>query len=629
MEELYKKLLKNLSDYQINIRAKNLEDVNLKELNKDIFYLKSKKSINNTEYELLQSIKGHIDSIQSFKDDSSYKQLDESISYLEDYNLNSTDSKSDNFKKIIQNLSSSSKESIVNSEEFNKFNKYLHIHRPIENKLINELKELQYKSKGIILLVGSVGDGKSHLLAYLKNNYHEMFNNIEIYNDATESNDPYKTAVETLSEKISEYNNSENKKLVLAINIGMLHNFDSYLKNKYNSSAITDIIKKSHIFSSEGMENSVYRGNENITIVSFLNELPFVIEDGDLISDFYNKIMKKIFDENEQNPFYQNFLKDDGFSRKEAIYQNYKLLLNKDIQETIKKLLIKIQIENKRILTTRSLLNFIHDIIVPDDTINENDSLLVNLLFENKEKSPLLSALSTQDPVMVQNPKIDELNIEIYNSLNIYNKCKEIFGEDNFKYINEYLYLLDGLSHRRKFQVIVRLHYLFNFNMYGSEDFLEFIKILDEIDSSIKYKKSVSQKVINATYLWNGSPEPDYIYSENLKSDLKIRLGLEFEPKLKNIMSTEKNTIIVLFNIQGEDYSIEIDYNLFRLLNKLEKGYVLKEKDKAEAIVFAEFIDKILNNLESKNSTIINLTEDNINYVIKKNFFGYEIGRLY
>lgn len=628
MEELHKKLLKNLNNFQINIRAKSLEDVNLKELNKEILYLKSKKSINNTEYELLKSVKGHIESIQSFKDDSSYKQLDESISYLENYSLNSTDAKSENFKKIIQNLSSSSKESIVNSEEFNKFNKYLHIHRPIENKLINELKELQHKNKGIILLVGSVGDGKSHLLAYLKNYYHEMFNNIEIYNDATESNDPYKTAVETLSEKISEYNNSENKKLVLAINIGMLHNFASYLKNNNNSSAITDIIKESHIFSSEGMDNSVYRGNENITIVSFLNELPFVIEDGDLISDFYNKIMKKIFDETEHNPFYQNFLKDDGFSRKEAVYQNYKLLLNKDIQETIKKLLIKIQIENKRILTTRSLLNFIHDIIVPDDTINENDSLLVNLLFENKEKSPLLSALSTQDPVMVQNPKLDELNIEIYNSLNIYNKCKEIFGEDHFKYINEYLYLLDGLSHRRKFQVIVRLHYLFNFNMYSSEDFLEFIKILDEIDSSIKYKKSVSQKVINATYLWNGSPEPGYIYSENLKSDLKIRMGLEFEPKLKNIMSTEKNTIIVLFNIQGEDYNIEIDYNLFKLLNKLEKGYVLKEKDKAEAIVFAEFIDKILNNLESKNSTIINLTEDNINYIVKKNFFGYEIGRL-
>lgn len=307
MEELHKKLLKNLNNFQINIRAKSLEDVNLKELNKEILYLKSKKSINNTEYELLKSVKGHIESIQSFKDDSSYKQLDESISYLENYSLNSTDAKSENFKKIIQNLSSSSKESIVNSEEFNKFNKYLHIHRPIENKLINELKELQHKNKGIILLVGSVGDGKSHLLAYLKNYYHEMFNNIEIYNDATESNDPYKTAVETLSEKISEYNNSENKKLVLAINIGMLHNFASYLKNNNNSSAITDIIKESHIFSSEGMDNSVYRGNENITIVSFLNELPFVIEDGDLISDFYNKIMKKIFDETEHNPFYQNF----------------------------------------------------------------------------------------------------------------------------------------------------------------------------------------------------------------------------------------------------------------------------------------------------------------------------------
>ena len=53
--------------------------------------------------------------------------------------------------------------------------------------------------------MGSVGDGKSHLLSYLNKNNKELFQNVYIYNDATESNNPYKTAVETLVEKLRQY----------------------------------------------------------------------------------------------------------------------------------------------------------------------------------------------------------------------------------------------------------------------------------------------------------------------------------------------------------------------------------------------------------------------------------------
>ena len=41
-------------------------------------------------------------------------------------------------------------------------------------------------------------------------------------------------------------------------------------------------------------------------------------------------------------------------------------MLDESVQNTIKYLIIKTQIVNKRIISTRALLNFIYDIIVPE-----------------------------------------------------------------------------------------------------------------------------------------------------------------------------------------------------------------------------------------------------------------------
>ncbi|PNZ23486.1 DNA phosphorothioation-dependent restriction protein DptF, partial [Staphylococcus petrasii] len=265
----------------------------------------------------------------------------------------------------MSNLSTSSRESIVNTEEFNKFNEYLHVHRKIENELEESLLNLKSKDRGIIFLVGSVGDGKSHLLSYLNKHKPELFEDVFIYNDATESNNPYKTAVETLVEKLTQFENNELNKIVIAINVGMLNNLNEYLRANNVSLDIIKTIEQSNIFSNKGM-NNLFFGLENISIVSFLNEKTFTIEQSEVKSDFYDAIFNKIFSEDMDNPFYKAFIEDDGFNRKEPIYQNYLLMLDNNVQRTIKYLIIKTQIVNKRIISTRALLNFLYDIIVPE-----------------------------------------------------------------------------------------------------------------------------------------------------------------------------------------------------------------------------------------------------------------------
>lgn len=615
---------RNLRKIGIALNASKLPEVDSGELRYKTIHLKSKKEIDNTVFELINNIISCIVSVQNYKDDKSYEKLDIYINKLANYMESNTEVETLNFKNYMKYLSVSSRESIVNSEVFTDFNKYIHIDRPIGDRLKETLKKLQSKEKGIILVVGSVGDGKSHMLSYLNEKNPELLEGVEIYNDATESDDPYRTAVETLINKLEEYKRSINKKLVIAINIGMLHNLNEKIENSNELHDLSELIEESKIFSEE-VSNINELNDEEVTVVSFLTETPFTIEDGEVYSDFYNKIMKKVFSENESNPFYLNFIKDDGYNRKESIYRNYKLMLDERIQETVIRLLIKIQIENKRMITTRALLNLIHDIIVPEKDDESNNSLLVNLLFESPERSNLLNAISTQDPALVQNADIDKLNVDLYNSLDFYNKCLELFGEKDYENIQEYILLFDGLSHERKFKMIVRLHYLLNYKDYESIVYLKYIEALQNIEKDKKLIKSLLTKIKKAVESWNGSPESGFIYKESIDYTSKMRIGIEFKYLLKSIRVTNQLTIEVTLNVQGEDYKLIIDYNLYKLLTDLENGYILKEKDKSEAIVFAEFVDKVITSITSNEKTIMTLTDNNKKYEITEGFLGFEI----
>lgn len=623
-KQIENKFFEILNIYNINLHTNRLKDININLLNGEIIKLKSKKMIQNTEYELLSRLKTEILELQKYNDSNNYIKLNEYLKHIESYNIKKSDKDTNNFLNVINFISPSSKESIVNSEEFNNFNEYLHVHRPIEYKLEAALKNLKSKNNGIILLVGSVGDGKSHLLSYFNKNNQELLDDVYIYNDATESDNPYKTAVETLAEKIMNYEDGSLKKLIIAINIGMLHNLKEYLKETNLNSKLITTIETSNIFSTDGMENTLFE-TDNITLVSFLNESNFKIENQKFISEFFNGIFDKIFQENLSNPFYQAFNLDDGQNRSEPAYQNYQLILDKKVQNSIIHLLIKIQIENKRIISTRALLHFIHDIIVPESKDKENDSFLVNLLFNSYDKSSILSAIFLQDPVLIQDAKIDQLNIEIYNSLDLQNKCEVLFEEDDFKKIKSYLYLLDGLNHKRKFEMIIRLHYLFNYQQYELQSFFDYTNMIENIETNKQLQRDILNKIHNAIFKWNGSPMDNFIYKESLKPDTTIRIGLQFNPKPKNITVTNKLTILVTFEIQNNFYELEIDYTLFRLIKKIENGYILKEKDKIETIVFSEFVDNILNNLESTNVTAICIPNTNEVYIIKQGFLGYEI----
>ena len=151
----------------------------------------------------------------------------------------------------VRRLKDSAQEAIENANQFSLFKDYLHIDRKVQLDLEGVLSGKIEKDQGnLILLCGNVGDGKSHLLAYLKKKKRWLIDKYTIFNDATESFSPNKDAMETLEEILNDFSDqnieSSKNKVILAINMGVLHNFISIEHKEYTYNRLKQFISDSN-----------------------------------------------------------------------------------------------------------------------------------------------------------------------------------------------------------------------------------------------------------------------------------------------------------------------------------------------------------------------------------------------
>lgn len=121
----------------------------------------------------------------------------------------------------LKKLKESSTESVENLDRFSKFKEYMHTPHAIQKELIEKIEERNLMSGAqLILVCGNVGDGKSHTISYIKNNYPELVRKFDFHNDATESFSPTETAVDTLNRVLNSFSDenidSSNKKLIFS-----------------------------------------------------------------------------------------------------------------------------------------------------------------------------------------------------------------------------------------------------------------------------------------------------------------------------------------------------------------------------------------------------------------------------
>ena len=134
------------------------------------------------------------------------------------------------FISTLAKLKSSSLEAVESSKSLSDFKKYMHIEREVQRQFEKHLMNIQdNESSELLLLCGSVGDGKSHILSYYNEKYPEVMSKFTIHNDATASFYKNKPAIESLREVLENFSDQKieesNEKLILAINLGTLNNF--------------------------------------------------------------------------------------------------------------------------------------------------------------------------------------------------------------------------------------------------------------------------------------------------------------------------------------------------------------------------------------------------------------------
>ncbi len=214
----------------------------------------------------------------------------------------------------LSKLQKSSAESVENTASFNPFKKYLHVERQVEKELRSLLQRINREQKKcLVLLCGSAGDGKSHLISYLKNADAEgLLADYEPYNDATESSAPTLTAIDTLAVKLSPFNDEQlevddGKKMIVAINLGTLNNFIDSEKGK-NFSKLRKYVVSNRIFS--GYEQSAgYHAGSVFQHVSFSDYQVFSLSENGIETSFLKSLFAKVFQQDSCNPFYTAFQK--------------------------------------------------------------------------------------------------------------------------------------------------------------------------------------------------------------------------------------------------------------------------------------------------------------------------------
>ena len=73
--------------------------------------------------------------------------------------------------KTFRRLSQGSKQSVQSGLELDNFDKYMHVDRPIDKAVRKAMDDIRQEGGGILLLVGSAGDGKSHMISTLQKDY--------------------------------------------------------------------------------------------------------------------------------------------------------------------------------------------------------------------------------------------------------------------------------------------------------------------------------------------------------------------------------------------------------------------------------------------------------------------------
>ena len=518
-------------------------------------------------------------------------------------------------KEAFSRLSQHSVDSVQSGMSFSDLDNYMHVERPIESRLLNKICEIDDAGGGIILLVGSAGDGKSHLISKVKpvSGWGESC----FYNDATASCSPKKTAVDTLKEALIDYKDenieSTDRKLVLAINLGKLN---AFIEDSEVQSEFSELVRCARpIFDDD--DSTPPKETNRIKFILFTDEQIFEFNvdretEYPVSSNFLSSIFKRITAKEKKNPFYIAYIEDieNGTDAIDPLILNYELLSIPEVQNSICMTIIEAIVRYKLIITPREFLDFVYSIMVYphyDEYRSREDffeALLPNLLYCGGENT-IQKAISNLDPLKHSCTDHDKQLSVLFTSYSI---PETYFGpqvrsipENLITRTNEF-YSNNGKGIERTTKFIFRLKHLMSYHSESSV-FTSYLSVLRGVFTADVHKmQEIYDMVGRAITRHYGSyySKPNMIPLNIQGGQYRLFANQSLKPEPIKTSFDRKNP--TEFNLRFDlswkfpsgNVSLRMDYPLYSYLYELNNGRLALSYENEKDLTFSRFIRQLI-----------------------------------
>lgn len=490
-------------------------------------------------------------------------------------------------------------------DDFDKLKEQLFVEQDIEKDLRRYLDVA--KPGEIIFLCGSSGDGKSEILTRCKLDSHFQ-HKFTFHLDATHSFGPRQSAIDALNDLFREHH-QQSQPLLIGINTGMLANYAREGEDDFE-----ELRSAIDAFLSAQQEGSRPYRNGNCSFFDFEHYPKFEFDENKQYSSFIKKLLNNLTNDSDENLFQFIFRSDELNNPDLTEVANFNLLCMSGVQDVLITQLFKARLIKDQFVTTRTLLDFLHHLLMGEGYLFDN-------LFTGKEND-LINKVSDFDPARLHTYELDQFILRYELGL--------VDTE-----LDEFLISLEKLHIKFNRQCVkpgdatslIRLFWLLQHESVGNNYHHKFSKFFNEslferyseiwhwhknYTADSEQKKSLSRfysfELLAGIqrYANRKAPELSMQKEEIFLGEfggIKITAPVEMKPDwdaIKNKHTAYPTGFDVYLKVGGETLlPVRIGLNLFELLSKLNNGYRPNKYDKNAIVLLDEVVELITEKAKS------------------------------
>lgn len=490
-------------------------------------------------------------------------------------------------------------------DELDQLKEQLFVKQEIETELQHYLDVT--KPGEIIFLCGSSGDGKSEILTRCQSEprYQRRFS---FHLDATHSFAPRQSAIDALNYLFANHH-QQSSPLLIGINTGMLANFAR--EGAECHQAIRSAIDS---FLSAQQDASRPYHKENCSFFDFERYPKFQFDENKQYSSFIKNLLDNLTRDDDNNLFQFIFRRDESVSPDLKEVANFKLLCIPGVQNVLITQLFKARLIKDQFVTTRTLLDFLHHLLMGPGYLFDN-------LFTGAEND-LIKKVSDFDPARLHTYELDQFILRYELGL---------VDAD----LDDFLASLEPLHIKFDRQCVkpgdatslIRLFWLLQHESLGNDYHRKFSAFFNE-SLFERYSKiwhlhrnytaeSEQKKSLNRFYAFEliagiqryanrKAPELSMQKEEFFLGEfggVKITAPVEMKPDweaIRNKHTAHPTGFDVYLKVGRNPLpQIHIGLNLFELLDKLNNGYRPNKYDKNAIVLLDEIVELIAEQAKS------------------------------